>query len=124
MAWGNDIPQQGFEQISLLLRHHFASFLSLLYEFLARIYHEKSYFPIDIQAVEWFCIIDCLNISISQVETGKKRGRRCFRPERKHIGKDFSENYHLRVFFLRKRQEKKSTAQRPQIGQSDGGERQ
>ena len=58
MAWRNYITQQGFEQISLLLLasitfcHHFASFLSILYEFLAIIYHEKSGFSIDIQFVK------------------------------------------------------------------------
>ena len=58
------ITQQGFEQISLLflasitLCHHFASFLSILYEFLAIIYHVKSWFPIDIQIVILFFIID------------------------------------------------------------------
>ncbi len=57
MVRGNNITQQGFEQISLLLLasitlcHHFASFLSILYEFLAIIYHKKSWFSIDIQIV-------------------------------------------------------------------------
>ena len=59
IAWcgGNNITQQGFEQISLLLLasitlcQHFASLRSILYEFLAIIYHEKSWFSIDIQIV-------------------------------------------------------------------------
>ncbi len=62
--WGNNITQQGLEQISLPLLSsitpgsHFAGFLSLKVPYLAVMYHLLSNFSIDNQAVECFCMSD------------------------------------------------------------------